>query len=253
MASVIELYKYLDKSIPSSLSCDWDNDGLMCCPDPDREVKKVFFTLDITEKAASYAIENGYDLIISHHPLIFRPISNVAFDKSVSRTVMMLVKAGISAFSFHTRLDSLNGGVNDALAERLEIVDPEELDESGAGRIGYLSDSMTAAEFANFVKKRLGVDSVRYTDSKRNVNKVAIVGGSGKEFIDLAIKKGADTFVSGEIGYSAFSSNYSNNINLVEAGHFFTENPVLDKLILMVKGYCDVEIGKFFSNEVLCV
>ena len=153
MASVIELYKYLDKSIPSSLSCDWDNDGLMCCPDPDREVKKVLFTLDITEKAASYAIENGYDLIISHHPLIFRPISNVAFDKSVSRTVMMRVKAGISAFSFHTRLDSLNGGVNDALAERLEIVDPEELDESGAGRIGYLSDSMTAAEFANFVKK----------------------------------------------------------------------------------------------------
>ncbi len=253
MVSATELYRYLDKSIPKSLSCDWDNDGLMCCPDPEKNVHKVLLTLDISEKAAEYAIENGFDVIISHHPLIFRPVSSVSTDNTVTRILIKLIKSGISAFSFHTRLDALSGGVNDALSEKLEILDPDSLDEMGSGRIGYISDSMTIDEFAKFVKKRLAAPVVKYIDAGKTVNKIAVVGGSGKDFINTAIKLGADTFVSGEIGYSAFYSGYSGVINIVEAGHFCTENPVLDKLDLMIKGFCDAETYKYFSNEVKTV
>ena len=252
MATVLELYRYFNSSIPSDLSCDWDNDGLMCCPDAKREVKKILFTLDITESAAEYAVKEGFDLIISHHPLIFRPIRSLTESGHTGRILMELVRAGISAMSFHTRLDALSGGVNDALAEKLDILDPQPLGDKGEGRIGYIDGQMDIKAFAGFVKKRLGAASVKYIDGKRPVNKVAMVGGSGKDFISDALKAGVDTSVSGEIGYSAFTTYMGEGINIVEAGHFFTENPVLEKLVLMVRGYsAEIYTEKFFSNEIM--
>ena len=114
--TTIELYNYLDKLIPTSLSCDWDNDGLMCCPDEGAVVKKVLIALDITERTVDYAIEGGFDTIISHHPLIFSRVSHLTQQSNTSRKLIKLVKNGISAMSFHTRLDAVEGGVNTALA-----------------------------------------------------------------------------------------------------------------------------------------
>ena len=254
MATVAELYSYLNGSIPKELSCDWDNDGLMCCPDNSREVTRVLFTLDVTERAAEYAIEGGFELIVSHHPLIFKPISSISEMGSVERTLMKLIKNDVAVFSFHTRLDALSGGVNDALAEKLGIASAELLTDNGDGRIGYIDEGgISVEEYAQFVKKRLSAQRVTFIDGDVPVRKVAIVGGSGKDFIKIAIAKGADTFLTGEIGYSYLNSYLGQKINLIEAGHFFTENPVLDKLQLMVKGYCDVYTEKYFSNEIKTV
>ena len=111
--TVKELYEKLDKRIPKELSEPWDNDGLMCSPDTSLEVKKALLTLDVTEEIVDFAIERSYDLIISHHPLIFRPVSHITEDNHVARKLIKLINNGISVFSFHTRLDKAEGGVND--------------------------------------------------------------------------------------------------------------------------------------------
>ncbi|MBR4872828.1 MAG: Nif3-like dinuclear metal center hexameric protein, partial [Clostridia bacterium] len=119
--TVSELYRFLENKIPKSLSCEWDNDGLMCCPDPAREVKKVLFALDITEAVVEMAIEKGCDVILSHHPLVFRPVKALTTEGGVPRKLIRLVQNGISAMSFHTRLDAVCGGVNDILAATLGL------------------------------------------------------------------------------------------------------------------------------------
>ena len=119
--NVKELYKYLSEQIPTSLSCSWDNDGLMCAPDSSANVSRVLITLDITAEVTDKAIREGYDLVISHHPLIFKGVKSLTDDAYVSAKLIDLVRAGVSAMSFHTRLDAVEGGVNDALAALLGL------------------------------------------------------------------------------------------------------------------------------------
>ena len=103
--NVAELYRALDERFPSTLSCDWDNDGLMYCFDKSKQVKKVLITLDVTLDSIKYAVENGFDTIISHHPLIFKPISHLDFEGATGARLKELIKHDISVMSFHTRLD----------------------------------------------------------------------------------------------------------------------------------------------------
>ena len=119
--TVKEMYARFSERIPEHLSEEWDNDGLMCCPDATTEVCRVLITLDVTEEVVDYAIESAFDLIISHHPLIFKPLSSVNESDHISRKVIKLLNSGISVFSFHTRADKVTGGVNDKLAELLGL------------------------------------------------------------------------------------------------------------------------------------
>ena len=121
--NVKELYQKFSEEIPVDLREVWDNDGIMCCPDGTSEVYRVLVALDVTEEIVDYAIERGFDLIVSHHPLIFKPISSLDEENHISRKLIKLVCSGISVFSFHTRLDKLCGGVNDRLADILGITD----------------------------------------------------------------------------------------------------------------------------------
>ena len=233
--TVKELYRYLDKRIPSALSCEWDNDGLMCCPKGEREVKKVLVALDITNDMLKLAMKNGCDVIISHHPLVFKPIKSLTSDGGVPSKLIKLVQNGMSAMSFHTRLDVLPGGVNDALCEKLGLKNIEPFGEDGImmGRIGE-TDECGLEDFASFVKVALGSPMVLYS-GELPVKKVAVLGGNGDDFISAARRAGADTYVSGRLGYHAMEDAKENGINLVEAGHHFTEAPVLEYLGAMVK------------------
>ena len=113
--NVRELYRALDYRIPRSLSCDWDNDGLMCCPNSNREVGRVLIALDVTSDTVEHAIKGGYDVIISHHPFVFKGLKSLVDDGGVSEKAISLIQNGISVMSFHTRLDAVEGGVNDKL------------------------------------------------------------------------------------------------------------------------------------------
>lgn len=224
--TVEALYKLLDREIPSSLSCEWDNDGLMCSSCLSREVGRVLCTLDVTEDAVEYAIENGFDLIISHHPLIFTPLSSVAPNEAVARKVMRLLEAQISVFSFHTRADAHDDGVNARLSKMLGLRNVRKFGPDGEemGRIGEIAP-MELSEFCALVKSVTG-SPVVLASGNLIVNKVAVLGGNGKDFVTSAIEEGADTYLSGRISYEKTLSAKEIGMNLVEAGHFYTEHHI---------------------------
>lgn len=226
--TVLELYSYLDRVIPRSLSCEWDNDGLMCCPNPSREVKKLLFTLDVTEAAAEFAVKNGYDAIVSHHPLIFKPLKSLTSPK-----LMLLVSGGISVMSFHTRYDAVVGGVNSVLARLIGLQDAVRFSNDGIGLIGSLRTQMSAENFALMVKNRLGCDCVK-TVGNGVCRRVAVVGGDGKDCFADALDAGCDTYLTGSMSYNSMTDAAECGVNIITAGHFNTENPALDSLSRIV-------------------
>ena len=229
---IAELYTRLDARIPRELSCSWDNDGLMCCPDPDAEVKKVLIALDITAQIAEQAIAEKYDVILSHHPLIFRPLAALEPDDPVAKKVIRLLRAGVTAMSFHTRLDAVRGGVNDTLADALGLTEAVPFGEGG--RIGYLPREMTLAQFAQTVKQVTGAPLVQVADAGIPVHRVAVLGGSGSDDVQAAADAGADTYLSGELKHNHLTDAPERGMNLLAAGHFFTEQPVCETLRRMV-------------------
>lgn len=235
--NVKQLYDVLNEKIPPSLSCSWDNDGLMCCPDPEREVSRVLIALDVTGEVVDEAIDGGFDLVISHHPLIFHPIRSLTTDSGVGAKLINLVRAGVSVMSFHTRLDAVADGVNDQLAEALGLIDVEVFEDGDGtplGRIGYLPENMEVCELATRIKSALATPAVMVSGCGKRADRVAVVGGEGKSFIGAAKAAGADTFVSGRLGYNNMVEAEELGINLIEAGHFFTEDPVCDRIAELV-------------------
>ena len=216
--------------IPKELSEPWDNDGLMCCADSLQEINKIIVALDVTEDVVDYAIESDVDLIISHHPLIFRPLTSISEDNYVARKVIKLLESGITVMSFHTRLDKVSGGVNDHLCKVLGIENAVPFGEGDLGRIGYIPEERLLDDFALHIKECLDADVIRIADALNPVRHVAVVGGDGKSYVKDAIELGADTYISGRIGYNVMEEAAEMGINLIEAGHYFTEQPITEFL-----------------------
>ena len=237
--TVRELYSILNKKISAQLSCEWDNDGLMCCPDGEREVKRVLVVLDATDEVCERAIEGGYDLILAHHPFIFKGLKTIDDGGAVAAKAIKLIRAGISVMSFHTRLDAFEGGVNDTLARVLGLENIETFEGEGLplGRVGEYSEPMSLCDFARLVKEKLGSPFVLVSDAGREVRRVAVVGGDGKDFVSVAREVGADTYLSGRFDYHSMTDTpdtVGGGVNLIEAGHFYTEFPVCKTLCDMV-------------------
>lgn len=252
--TVYELYRELEKRIPRELSCAWDNDGLMCCPHPEREVRRVLVALDITAAVVEAAIAGKYDLIVSHHPLIFRPLKAIEPQNPVARKCISLLSAGIAAMSFHTRLDAVEGGVNDTLAEALGLqnVLPFAGDDGAAiGRVGELKSPMSVEEFAATVKRVTEAAAVSYTDVGIPVRRVALLGGSGSDDVLAAERAGADTYLSGEIAHHHMTDAPERGMNLISAGHFETEQPVTRRLSAMLSELLpDAVVDRINSNPI---
>jgi dinuclear metal center YbgI/SA1388 family protein len=184
---VKEYDRFFGEKITRELSLSWDNDGLMCCPDPEREVRRVLAVLDITEEAVDEAIRGGYDLILSHHPLVFRGVKSLTARDGVGRKLLKLVQYGISAMSFHTRLDALTGGVNDLLAASLGLTEVTPFGAEQIGRVGNLREETSPEEFARLVKKTLHAPTVLLSSAGKRVSRVAVLGGSGRDDLFAAI------------------------------------------------------------------
>ena len=224
--TVKEVYERLNERIPEDLRESWDNDGLMCSSDDSQEVRRTLITLDITEEIVDYAVQNKFDLIVSHHPLIFHPLKSVTENDHVSRKVITLIKNDISVISLHTRADKVKGGVNDTLCDILGIRNAVPFGEGFLGRIGNLDEELTMEDFSYLLKGLLDCDGVKVADACIPVQRVAVVGGDGKDFVEDALKAGADTYVSGRISYNIMTEASEMGMNMIEAGHFFTEHPV---------------------------
>lgn len=249
--TVNELYGILNERIPPSLSCPWDNDGLMCCPDSERQVRKILITLDVTDKAIDYAAEGGFDLIISHHPFIFKGLKAINDSSHIARGAIRLIQNNLSVFSFHTRLDALTGGVNDTLASLLELSDVRPFGEEGIGRIGELSENTDLEGLCEKIKEITGAPFLLAADGGKAPHSIAILGGEGGDDISAAKQAGADTYISGRLGYHNMVDAHGNGLTLIEGGHFFTEFPVcftLEKMLKNIDPALNCEI--FYSNNI---
>ena len=238
MRTVKDIFDYLNLLAPIELKMSFDNVGILA-GSAEAPVRKCLLALDITDEVIDEAVLIGADLIVSHHPLIFRELKSVVAEDLVGRKIIKLIKNDISAISMHTNLDIAQGGVNDALMSALggcvsDFLEPcgSDADENpvGCGRIGELPESIELQSFLAICKQALHVNGLRYYDAGRPVRKLAVMGGSGGECIALAESLGCDTYVTADIKYNGFLDAKELGINLIDADHFCTENVVIPVL-----------------------
>ena len=226
MATVHDILSYLETLAPRAMKMDWDNVGLLC-GSRKTEVTKVLVALDPFEGVCNEAAAWGADLIVTHHPLIFRPLPNITDETSIGRGITALIRNGISAVNAHTNLDCAPGGVNDVLAATLGLTDISTIpgDAHNLLRTGEVNpQSLTS--FLSLVKERLHCEGLRFVDSGRPVRKVAVGGGSCADGMLDALQAGCDTFVTADVKYNQFWDAKDLGMNLIDAGHFYTENPI---------------------------
>ena len=240
MVTVKNISDYIDSIAPYNTKCEWDNCGVLV-GDKDKEIKKIGFALDLTSEVLNDAKEKGVDLIITHHPIIFRPVKN--FTKG--NLAYELAISGISAISAHTNFDCANGGVNDVLCELLGITNTESVPDEECpipmARIGEI-EPMKSTDFAKKVADVLGT-TCRVADSENLIKKVAVCGGSGPDdFVFTSASMGADAVVTGEIKHHIFLAAKEMGVTAIQAGHFETENPAVSALMKYIKNeFKDVE------------
>ena len=220
----MKLYKVieiLENFAPKDLAFERDNVGLMV-GDPDSEIKKAVVSLDVSNAAIDYAVNNGCDLIVSHHPFIFALGKNMDLSDKLNKKIAKLIKNDISVYSMHTNFDSCFGGINDVLCEKLGLINykPQAPEIT---RTGELDKEITLREFIALVKEKIAVNSVEYYgDLDKKIKKVTICSGGGADAIKYAAD--SDVFFTGELKYHKFEEISNMNIAAVAAGHFETEN-----------------------------
>lgn len=229
MTAVLDIYQKLCELAPLELQMDFDNSGFQL-GHLDQGVTHVLLALDVTDRVIEEAVRLGAQLIVSHHPLIFHPVRAMTDASPEGRRLLRLAEQGIAVISMHTNLDIAANGVNDVLMERLGVRTESVLDEDGCGRIGYLDAKMTLQEFLPRCRAALGCEGLRYADARRPVYRVAVMGGSGSSAIDRAAALGCDTYVTADVKYHQFQHAADLGINLIDADHFYSENPVMEIL-----------------------
>ena len=249
MTKIKDIYDFLCNIAPLELQCSFDNAGFQTGRG-DREVKKALLSLDVTDWVIDEAKEKQAELIVSHHPLLFTPLKKFTDESRDGEKLLRLAENGIAVISMHTNLDIAWGGVNDALAQRLELVDPGPLCENGLGRVGEYPESVALADYVRFVCHALGCNGLRYADAGKPVRRVAVGGGACGEFEEDAIRAGCDTFVTADLSYHQFLDAAGKGINLIDAGHFPTEDPVCEKVITyLTDRFPELAVSKSASHR----
>ncbi|MCI9514178.1 MAG: Nif3-like dinuclear metal center hexameric protein [Oscillospiraceae bacterium] len=230
MVTVGEIEHFLYALAPRPLVQSWDNVGLLVGR-PDREVKRILVSLDVTEAVAEEAQRWGAELIVAHHPVIFGGVKSLTDRDPAGRTLLYLVEHGLAAICMHTNLDAAAGGVNDLLAGALGLVDAAPVVENGIERVGTLPNSLPLPDFLARIKEALRPNGIRFVDGGRPVHCVAVGGGACGDFFPRAAALGCDTFVTADVKYHQFLDAQALGLSLIDAGHFPTENLVCPELL----------------------
>lgn len=240
MATVNNIFAFFEEQVPTSMKMDHDNPGFLA-GDGDSTVTKVLLALDITAAVIEEAAAWGAQLILSHHPMFFET-SNVSTQTLTGKRLVALLGQGISAICLHTNLDSVPGGVNDALMGALGARTEGVLSPAGTtadgkvyglGRYGTVEEQ-TLEDFLPRCRAALNANGLRYVSGGKPVQHIAVCGGSGGSLLPDAAKLGCDTLVTGDVKHNMFLDARELGINLIDAGHFSTENvviPVLEQML----------------------
>ena len=247
MSTVKDILQFIEAIAPPALKMEGDNVGLLCGR-ADKEVATVLVALDPFVSVCREAVEENADLLVTHHPIIHGSICSVTDQTTYGQAILELLAHDISAVNAHTNLDCAEGGVNDTLAERVGLSDIQKIsaDPYGLLRQGQV-DTQSLEEFLPKVKANLGCVGLRYADGGKKVHKVAVGGGScGSELVAVAAA-GCDTFVTADVKYNQFWDAKMLGINMIDAGHFHTENPVVAVLAAKIQAafpHIQVKISK---------
>jgi dinuclear metal center YbgI/SA1388 family protein len=214
---------------PARWAEPWDNPGLQI-GSPSQEIKKIFSSLDPTRKALMSTSNAHAQLLFTHHPLIFKPLSRLQTDAFPGNVITEAARRGIAIVAAHTNLDVAPGGINDILAELLgltnvEVLKPVDAAEgAGLGRIGNLPDPACLPAMARAVKRILGTADIRAVGERDIlIRRLAVVGGSGGSLVSLACEKGADLLLTGDVGHHVALEAEALGIALIDGGHFHSE------------------------------
>ena len=234
--------QWLEELAPPELAASWDNVGLQV-GHPENRVQKVMISLDPSLSVVNEAIQFQCNLIITHHPLIFKPLNRINLDEPVGRVLQLAILNGISVLSAHTNLDAANGGVNDALTSLLGLNNVKSVQEAGVSldetvlasivRVGYFDKSMNITELSSFLKERLRIEKVTVVSASETVQirKVLICGGSGGGAVKLAVELDCDALISGDIKYHDAMYAMETGLAVFDVGHFASEQVVVSKLV----------------------
>lgn len=228
MLTIADVAHYLNELAPPALAELWDNVGLLV-GNYEAQVRRVMTCLTITPASAGEAVGHRADLIVSHHPLPFRPLQRVTGETSEGRLLLDLIAAKIAVFSPHTAFDSASQGINQRLADGLQLEQiaplvPAAEPGQGAGRHGRLQSPLRLADLAARVKQLLAIDHVQAVGSlDQSVQHLAVACGSAGEFIPTAKEAGCDCLLTGEVRFHGCLEAESLGLGLVLAGHFASE------------------------------
>lgn len=245
-----ELIKILEKLAPPSLACEWDNPGLLAGRS-DKEVKTVFLALDATDEVIDEAAAAGADLLITHHPLIFKPLKKVNDEDFISRRILRMIREDLSYYAMHTNFDAAPGCMGDLAGDRLKLKDTRVLEPMGTtgdgaaygiGVFGTLEREMTLEETARLVKEAFGIPFVTVfgeTKENRRVRTAAVCPGSGGSTIKEALDCKADVYISGDISHHEGIDAVACGMAVIDAGHYGIEHIFME----FMEGYLKEQLG----------
>ena len=218
---VKDIYSYLCTKAPLELQMDFDNSGFLV-GDPEQDVSSILVALDITSEVIEEAVDHNVQLIVSHHPVIWEPMKQVLTSDPQQSKIIKLIKNDIAAICMHTNLTGI-----------LEYTDVD----NGCGRLGELDNPMELQSFMDRCKNVLHANGLRFHDAGKKVHKIAVMGGSGGNELHLAWENGCDTYITSDIKYDVFLLAKEVGINLIDADHFSTENPVTEVLYQWIRDF----------------
>lgn len=225
MTSVKEIYEYINTFAPFETAMSFDNVGILI-GDKNAQGDKILAALDATKAVIEEAVRKNIKIIVTHHPVIFHAIKSLSSDS----IPYLAAKYGISIISAHTNLDTAENGVNDTLAVSAGVNIQKRFPEDCA-LTGELDKEMSCREFAESIKNSLGLNGLRFTDTGKNIKKIAVSCGAGGEGVFLAEKNGCDAIITGEIKHHLINFANDNNIAVFDLGHFQSEDMIIPLLV----------------------
>lgn len=242
-----EIIEYLNCLAPERMACNWDNPGLLAGRF-EKEVKKIYLALDATDQVVSAAAAAGADMLITHHPLIFKAVKKVNDGDFIGRRLVALLQADISYYAMHTNFDSAPGCMADMAAEKMGLTDTHVLEPEGEmdgivygiGKIGNLESEVSLRELVELVKERFGLETVMvYGEGDKSYLRCAISPGSGGSMVDIAIKEGAQVLITGDIGHHEGIDSVARGMTVIDAGHYGLEHGFVE----FMEGYLHRTLG----------
>lgn len=226
--------------MPPALAQQWDNVGLQV-GDTRASVQTVWVALDPTPEVVRAACQSHVDLLITHHPLIFKPLTCVNFHRPVGAIIELAARNRLAIFSAHTNLDSVADGLNDVLARRIGLRNLKALEAAGRGmdstsvegigRVGDLDGSMALEALVAGIKQSLGLERIRFAgDPALPVERVAVCSGSGGSLLPEFFNSGAQVYISGDLRYHDARDVEAENLGLIDIGHFASEHLIVEVL-----------------------